>query len=193
MVLTRMVSGYGAAAIATQRVGGQIESVSWNTADGFASALNAFIAQNYGARKKDRIRKGYSLSFRVLTIWGLFVTAAFVFLPEPIARLFFHEKRSSGYCCQLSGHYRIQWSLYVHWADDSGRIIRTWTHQIIQYDQCDPDRLTNPAGIDPDTCGNGIKWCMVGAYNLFYREGNRVYTDIPAYQQAVAWKGLKVS
>ena len=94
MILTRMVSGYGAAAIATQRVGGQIESVSWNTADGFASALNAFIAQNYGARKKGRIRKGYSLSFRVLTIWGLFVTAAFVFLPEPIARLFFHEKEA---------------------------------------------------------------------------------------------------
>ena len=93
MVLTRMVSGYGAAAIATQRVGGQIESVSWNTADGFASALNAFIAQNYGARKKDRIRKGYSLSFRVLTIWGLFVTAAFVFLPEPIARLFSMKKK----------------------------------------------------------------------------------------------------
>lgn len=92
MILTRMVSSYGAAAIATQRVGGQIESVSWNTADGFASALNAFVAQNYGARKKDRIQKGYSLSFRILAVWGLIVTAAFVFLPEPIARLFFHEK-----------------------------------------------------------------------------------------------------
>lgn len=76
------------------RMGGQIESVSWNTADGFASALNAFIAQNYGARKKDRIRKGYSLSFRVLAIWGLLVTAAFVFFPEPISRLFFHEKEA---------------------------------------------------------------------------------------------------
>ena len=42
MVLTRMVSSFGAAAIATQRVGGQIESLSWNTADGFGSALNAF-------------------------------------------------------------------------------------------------------------------------------------------------------
>ena len=94
MLITRMVSAFGAEAVATLRVGGQIESVSWNTADGFASALNAFIAQNYGARKKDRIRKGYSLSFRVLTIWGLFVTAAFVFLPEPIARLFFHEKEA---------------------------------------------------------------------------------------------------
>ena len=36
MVLTRMVSAFGAEAVATQRVGGQIESVSWNTADGFA-------------------------------------------------------------------------------------------------------------------------------------------------------------
>lgn len=34
MVLTRMVSAFGAEAVATQRVGGQIESVSWNTADG---------------------------------------------------------------------------------------------------------------------------------------------------------------
>lgn len=50
MVLTRMVSAFGAAAIAVQRVGGQIESVSWNTADGFASALNAFTAQNFGAK-----------------------------------------------------------------------------------------------------------------------------------------------
>ena len=45
MVLTRMVAAFGAEAIATQRVGGQIESVSWNTADGFAAALNAFVGQ----------------------------------------------------------------------------------------------------------------------------------------------------
>ncbi len=60
MILTRMVSGYGAEAVATQRVGGQIESISWNTADGFAAALNAFVAQNYGAGEKERVRKGIS-------------------------------------------------------------------------------------------------------------------------------------
>lgn len=57
MVLTRMVSGFGAEAVAVQRVGGQIESVSWNTADGFGTALNAFIGQNYGAGKMDRVKK----------------------------------------------------------------------------------------------------------------------------------------
>lgn len=92
MALTRMVSVFGAGAIATQRVGGQIESVSWNTADGFAAALNAFVGQNYGAKKPDRIRKGYNISFKILAVWGLIVTGAFVFLPGPIASLFFHEK-----------------------------------------------------------------------------------------------------
>ena len=101
MILTRMVSGYGAAAIATQRVGGQIESASWNTADGFASALNAFIAQNYGARKKDRIRKGYSLSFRVLTNLGPVCHCSFCLSSGTNCQVIFPRKRSSGYCCQF--------------------------------------------------------------------------------------------
>ena len=63
-----------------------------NTADGFAAALNAFVGQNYGAKKPDRIRIGYNISFKILAVWGLIVTGAFVFLPGPIASLFFHEK-----------------------------------------------------------------------------------------------------
>ncbi len=91
MVLTRMISGYGPEAVAVQRVGGQIESVSWNTADGFGAALNAFVGQNYGAGKKDRIRKGYIAAWLCVGAWGLLITAAFVFFPETIARCFFHE------------------------------------------------------------------------------------------------------
>ena len=91
MVLTRMVSSFGAAAIATQRVGGQIESLSWNTADGFGAALNAFIGQNYGADKMDRVRKGYRASLWTVGVWGALITLIFVLLPEPIAKIFFYE------------------------------------------------------------------------------------------------------
>lgn len=94
MVLTRMVSVFGAEAIATQRVGGQIESISWNTADGFASALNAFIGQNYGAGKMDRVKKGYRASLFTVGIWGLLITLLFVFAPNTIASLFFHEPKA---------------------------------------------------------------------------------------------------
>lgn len=94
MVLTRMVSAYGAEAVATQRVGGQIESISWNTADGFAAALNAFIAQNYGAGKMDRVRKGYRASLWTVGIWGLLISFVFICFPKAIADIFFHEPKA---------------------------------------------------------------------------------------------------
>ena len=94
MVLTRMVSAYGAEAVATQRVGGQIESISWNTADGFAAALNAFIAQNYGAGKMDHVRKGYRASLWTVGIWGLLISFVFICFPQAIADIFFHEPKA---------------------------------------------------------------------------------------------------
>ena len=91
MVLTRMVSEFGDAAIATQRVGGQIESLTWNVADGFAAALNAFSAQNFGAGKMDRVKKGYYLSAAAIAVWGSLIGLLFFLFPNGIANIFFHE------------------------------------------------------------------------------------------------------
>ena len=91
MALTRMVSGFGDGAIATQRVGGQIESITWNVADGFAAALNAFSAQNFGAGKIDRVKKGYYLSAITIALWGSLNGLNFFLFPNGIANIFFHE------------------------------------------------------------------------------------------------------
>lgn len=94
MVLTRFTAVFGAAAVATQRLGGQIESVSWNMADGFGASLNAFVGQNYGAGKMERVRKGYHYSCFTVAAWGLAVTLVFLLLPAPISRIFFHEEEA---------------------------------------------------------------------------------------------------
>lgn len=91
MVLTRMVSVFGEGAVAVQRVGGQIESLTWNTGDGFGAAMNAFAAQNYGAGRPDRVRKGYDWSVIAMVVWGGLVGAAFLLFPESISGIFFHE------------------------------------------------------------------------------------------------------
>ena len=96
MVLTRMVAVFGPGAVAVQRVGGQVEAVSWNTADGFAAALNAFTAQNYGAGQMERVRKGYKISFRTIVVWGSLITLAFVLLPGQISQVVFHEPEVVG-------------------------------------------------------------------------------------------------
>lgn len=94
MILTRFISGFGPEAVAVTRVGGQIESISWNTGDGFASALNSFCGQNYGAGKTDRIRKGYAFSAVTTFLWGVLVLLLFVFLPHQISTIFFHEEKA---------------------------------------------------------------------------------------------------
>ncbi len=91
MVLTKMVGVFGEGGIAVQRVGGQIESITWNTADGFAAAMNAFAAQNYGAGKFDRVKKGYRLSAITMLVWGSIVALAFILIPSQISGIFFHE------------------------------------------------------------------------------------------------------
>lgn len=103
MILSRMVSGFGDAVIAVFRVGGQFESISWNVANGFSSAMNAFAAQNFGANRMDRVKKGYRVSFVMVVIWSGFVTFLMVVFPAQISSLFFHTANE----IQLCSNYLI--------------------------------------------------------------------------------------
>lgn len=91
MVIARIIAGWGDAAVAVQKVGSQIESISWMTADGFSTAVNAFVAQNHGADKKERIRKGYGTAMGLMAGWGLFTTLVLIIFPEVIFRIFITE------------------------------------------------------------------------------------------------------
>lgn len=57
MVIARLIAGWGDAAVAVQKVGSQIESISWMMAGGFSTAVNSFVAQNYGAGKRTESTK----------------------------------------------------------------------------------------------------------------------------------------
>lgn len=92
MVVTGMVSAwYGETAVAVQRVGSQIESLSWLIGGGFSSAITAFVGQNYGAGKWKRIRRGYRISLGTLLIWEVVVTLLLVFGGRFFFSLFLHE------------------------------------------------------------------------------------------------------
>ncbi|NLY18926.1 MAG: MATE family efflux transporter [Clostridiaceae bacterium] len=92
MVVTSMVSAwYGETAVAVQRVGSQIESLSWLIGGGFSSAITAFTGQNYGARKWKRIRRGYHLSLVSMLIWEGFVTLLLLFGGRFLFSLFLRE------------------------------------------------------------------------------------------------------
>ena len=92
MVIARLIAGWGDAAVAVQKVGSQIESISWMAAGGFSTAVNAFVAQNYGAGKRDRIKKGYKTAMGIMALWGIFTSFILIAFPEFFFRIFITEK-----------------------------------------------------------------------------------------------------
>lgn len=90
--ISRMVASFGDGAVAVQRIGSQIESLSWMATDGFAIAVNSFIAQNYGAKNIKRAKSGFYQSLLILSVYGLLVTLLLVFAAEPIFSIFIKEE-----------------------------------------------------------------------------------------------------
>lgn len=92
MIIARLIAGWGDAAVAVQKVGSQIESISWMAADGFASAVNAFVAQNYGAKQPGRIRRGAVGAVVLMAGWGILTGALLIVFPQALFRIFIQEE-----------------------------------------------------------------------------------------------------
>lgn len=91
MYIARLISAFGAISVAVQKVGSQIESISWMAADGFSASINAFTSQNYGAKNYTRVNKGYKTGMLVVSLWGFLTTCILIFLPGSIFSCFIHE------------------------------------------------------------------------------------------------------
>lgn len=92
MVIARIVSAWGPIPIAVQKVGSQIESISWMTASGFSSALTAFVGQNYGAGKFKRVNRGYITTIAIASLLGIFATLLLIFKGEEVFSIFIPDK-----------------------------------------------------------------------------------------------------
>ena len=93
MVIARLIAGWGDAAVAVQKVGSQIESIAWMTADGFAAAVSSFVGQNYGAGDLQRAKKGYWISLATIVGWGIFCSLLLIFCAAPIFRIFIPDEQ----------------------------------------------------------------------------------------------------
>lgn len=91
MLLARVLNGIAEGneiPFAVQSIGAQIEALSWMTASGFSTALGTFTGQNFGAKKWDRIQKGFFITLGIAGFIGLISTVLFLFVGESIFGLF---------------------------------------------------------------------------------------------------------
>ncbi|NLG24757.1 MAG: MATE family efflux transporter [Clostridiales bacterium] len=73
--VSRLVVTFGEKAMSVNRIGSQVESLTWLVGGGFGTAFTAYVGQNCGAQKWDRIERGVALSSLAMGLYGLAVTA----------------------------------------------------------------------------------------------------------------------
>jgi putative MATE family efflux protein len=89
--LARIVAFYGPDAIAAQKVGVQIESITFMTAHGFSIALSSFTGQNYGAGRHDRVRSGIITAGLVMTGFGIATSLVLYAFARELFMIFIRE------------------------------------------------------------------------------------------------------
>jgi len=80
--------GFGPAAVAAFGVAGRIEMFSFMIPMTVGMSLIPFIAQNYGAGRRDRVRTGYKGATLFAVAFGLLIAAGFTAAARPLAGLF---------------------------------------------------------------------------------------------------------
>lgn len=94
-VITGMASREGGAiGLLAYTTGGDLEAICWNTAQGMSEALSAFVAQNFGAGRMDRVRKSYDVAMLFCLSIGMVCTVAFVGFGQEIFQIFVPDKQA---------------------------------------------------------------------------------------------------
>jgi Na+-driven multidrug efflux pump len=91
-VLTRVVAGYGEAAVAAFGAGGRIEMFAYLIPMALGISLVPLAGQNYGAGRHDRVTECRRCSERFAMVWGAAIALVFVLGAPWLARVFARDE-----------------------------------------------------------------------------------------------------
>lgn len=84
----RIVADFGTDAIASQKIGLQIESISFTIMGGLSQAMSILVGQNFGARSFLRIKNLYKAGLRINLIIGAAMSLFFILFSHQLVAIF---------------------------------------------------------------------------------------------------------
>lgn len=90
-----LVNSYGTTVMAAFAAGVKIDAFAYLPVQDFGNAFSIFIAQNFGAKKTERIKKGIHTAVFTSLIFGLIISLFVFVLAEPLMTLFINAEESA--------------------------------------------------------------------------------------------------
>lgn len=88
LMVQGLVNSFGPVVMAAFAAAVKIDTFAYLPVQDFGNAYSTFIAQNYGAGKKDRIRKGTRESFLISFLFCIVISAVVCIFAAPLMRIF---------------------------------------------------------------------------------------------------------
>ncbi len=91
MALLGIVNTFGTDVIAAYTAAGRIDSLAMLPAMNFSQAVSAFVGQNLGANKIDRVRQGFKVTFIMSNLFCLVMTILIILFGSDMMKLFTND------------------------------------------------------------------------------------------------------
>lgn len=95
LMVQGLVNSFGPVIMAAFAATVKIDTFAYLPVQDFGNAYSTFIAQNYGAGKKDRIRKGTRESFLISFFFCIVISAVVCIFAAPLMRIFVSAKETA--------------------------------------------------------------------------------------------------
>lgn len=100
IIIARLIAIFGADAIAAQKIGVQIESITFMVIGGLNGAVTSFVGQNYGAKKFERVIQGYKSSIKIGILYSSVTALIFMFMPKVLVEIFLKDEDTVLIACK---------------------------------------------------------------------------------------------
>ena len=91
LLVQSVVNGFGSAVLAGYTAGMRLESICVVPMISMGNAVSTFTAQNMGAGKVERVRRGYRISYGIVAVFAVIICAVLLLGREPLIRMFLEE------------------------------------------------------------------------------------------------------
>ncbi len=122
LMVQGLVNSFGVLVMAAFAVVVKIESFAYLPEQELGNAFSIFIAQNYGAKKMLRIRKGIKSATKIITIYGLVTSVLIILFAKPLLTIFVSAQETeilqigTQYLFIVSGFYCLIGYLFMFYG-----------------------------------------------------------------------------
>lgn len=92
LMVQGLVNSFGTTIMAAFTAGVKIDTFAYLPVQDFGNAFSTFVAQNYGAKKHNRIRKGTREAFAISIIFSIIISALVCIFAAPLMKIFVSSK-----------------------------------------------------------------------------------------------------